>query len=350
VDIPKFYATGVDEYNPFLLDGDIIFVPMKNPARNSIGVYGAVNAPGRYEFAEGDSLLALLEIAQGVTLAADMAHVKIQRVNDQGVQSEDIEINLLQPVDGRRRNAGLQRGDRIVVPTKEEHREIHTVTVAGEIARPGVYPIARAGTRISKVLSDVGGFTPRALLSGATLLRRDEDSKEVFGAQLNYLRNLRSQQLTSADSGYFSIDLRVGRHPVVLDFVKLLVEKDSTQDLALMDDDFIYIPTNTQTVLVHGQVQNPGYLPFIPGKEYSYYIEKAGGYSELAVSGDTRVVKKGTLEWIDPDDTTIQPGDQVWVPKKPIRDFSQTFPILRDIIAVTASLATAVILGFQVFR
>lgn len=350
VDIPRFYATSNDRNNPFLLDGDIIFVPQRNLSRNSVAVFGAVNAPGRYEFVEGDSLVAVIQIAQGVTKSADLEHVLISRVNDRGDRADELEFNAKRILEGQQPDVPLQRGDGIVIPLIPSYRNVYSVTVAGEVNKPGVYPILRKGTKLSKIIHDVGGFTQDALLSGAVILRRDDESKDLLGSQLYYLRNVRSQQLTIADSAYFYLDLKFSRHPVVVDFVKLAQDRDSTQDVTLWEDDLIYVPSNHQTVLVHGQVRNPGYIPFIPAMDYRYYVQKAGGFSELAVTGDTRVIKKATLEWLDPSDTVIQPGDQIWVPKKPIREFSTTFIMVRDILAVTASLATTVILAFQVFK
>jgi len=350
VDIPRFYATGDDTNNPFLLDGDIVFVPQRSLTRNSVGIYGAVNAPGRYEFVEGDSLAGLLRVAQGVTEAADLEHVRVSSVNDRGEQAGEFEINVREVMRGQRPDVAVHRGDRVLVPSVPDYRGVYAVTVAGEVKKPGLYPILRRGTKLSQILRDAGGFRDDALLSGAVLLRHDEDSKDVFGAQMSYSRNLRSQQLTAGDSAYFNMDLKMSHHPVVVDFVKLAQDHDTTQDVALMEDDIIYVPANDQTILVHGQVRNPGYMPFIPGMRYRYYIEKAGGFSELAVSGDTKVIKKATLEWIDPSDTVIESGDQIWVPKKPVRDITQTFPIWRDIISVAASLATTILIAFQVFR
>ncbi|MGH2567211.1 MAG: polysaccharide biosynthesis/export family protein, partial [Bacteroidota bacterium] len=84
VDIPRFYVTRDDRYNPFLLDGDIIVVPQRHLSRNFVTIDGAVNAPSRYEFAEGDDLLSLLEIAQGFTVVADKKNVVIIRLDETG--------------------------------------------------------------------------------------------------------------------------------------------------------------------------------------------------------------------------------------------------------------------------
>lgn len=347
-DIPKFYTTGEDRYNPYLRDGDIIFVPQKDLTRNFVAVYGAVNAPGRYEYAEGDSLLGVIGIAQGLTKAADPKRVVITRLSADGEEMDETEIDLSALMQGRSPDILLKRGDRIVVPAIIDERRNYTVVVGGEVNIPGEYPITRNSTRLSKVLRDAGGVTNNALLSGSILMRRDDSMKDLFAPQLTVWRNLRSQQVTAPDSNYFNLDLRLARHPVVVDFAKLINEHDSTQDVVLRHDDVIFIASDHQTVLVDGQVANPGYVPYVPGADFEYYIQKAGGFSELAVEGDARVIKKGTLEWVEPAKTHIEPGDKIWVPKKPIRDFAQYISIFRDVVSAAAALATVVILAIQV--
>ena len=144
--------------------------------------------------------------------------------------------------------------------------------------------------------------------------------------------------------------MRTSRHPVLVDFVKLFQNQDSTQDIILRDEDLIVVPSDNRTVLVIGQVQKPGYVPFVPGMRYKDYVARAGGFSELAISGDTKVIKKATLEWLDPSDTIIEPGDQIWVPKEYIKDTRQTWPLVRDIIAVAASVATTILIAIQVTK
>jgi protein involved in polysaccharide export with SLBB domain len=350
VDLLKFYATGQDEHNPFLVDGDIVLIPPRDLTRYSVGVFGAVNAPGHYEWVEGDNVNTLVQIAQGAALGADLEHVTVQRLNERGEEAALIRVNLKSIQAGSAPDLVLQRGDRITVPLLPDETGVYSVTIAGQVKKPGMYPILRHGTKLSKVLAEAGGFKSDALLSGAIILRREEQGQELFGPQLSLLRNLRSQQLTMGDSAYFYLDLRTSRQPVVVDFVKLVHGRDTTQDVILKNEDLIFVPSNNQTVLVHGQVQNPGYLPFVPGMKVGHYIDKAGGYSEYALSGDTKVIKKATLEWTDPGDTTIEAGDQIYVPKDVVLDSRQKSQTLREYLTVIASVATTVLIAIQVLR
>lgn len=338
VDIPKYYATHDDRYNPFLLDGDIIDVPQKALRNNGIMVYGAVNTPATYEYADGDNLVDMIQIADGLLPSADPEHVMLTSTGEGKNQPEENSFNLAAIKKGTQKNPLLIPGDKVFVKEKKNPKFNYRVTLVGEVRQVGAYPISETGATLSKVIQSAGGFTEHALLSASYVLRKDDKLKDIVDPRIDILRNLRSHELNLVDSLTFFLDLKIGRQSVVVDFKKLFEEKDSTQDIILRDDDIIYIASDLHSVLVQGQVANAGYVAFAPGMDYQYYIKKAGGFSETAVEGDVKIIKKGSLEWKDPTATTIESGDQIWVPKKPRKDFAYWFAVLRD----GAQLASAI--------
>lgn len=354
VDLPKFQATGDDRYNPFLLDGDIVHVPNKNSSRNYVTVHGAVNSFGTYEFVEGDRLTDLIGIAEGLLATADPANIVLSRVGSDGRLLLEQPLNLHDIQAGRVEDPPLQRGDRVIVKEHPSAQRRYEITVAGEIRLPGVYPISAGNTKLSKVLKDAGGFTERALPSGSVILRKagsirsDEDGD--LSEELELLRSLRTHQLNLVDSTLFLLGLRVGRQPVVVDFRKLIVEGDTSQDVILQKDDIIYVASNQHTVLVQGQVASAGYLPYVAGADYMHYVRMAGGFSEYAEIGDLRVIKKGTQEWIEPEKTTIESGDQIWVPKELRRDLTFYLGVFRDVATTVGAIGTLIILAIQVSK
>jgi polysaccharide export outer membrane protein len=340
VDLPKFYATHDDRYNPFLLDGDVILVPQKVLKKNQVGVYGAVNAPGEYEYAAGDRLVALIAIAEGLQPTADPEHVVLSQLDSNGTQAGEQTYSLTAIREGKEADPALYPGSQILVKERSHLTRGYTVTVAGEVRSAGVYPIDAEGTRLSKVLMDAGGVTEHALLPGSYVLRKDDQLKDIVDPRLELLRNLRTHELNLIDSTIYLLDLKVGRRPVVVDLKKLVDGGDSTQDIVLRDEDIVYIASDLHSVLVQGQVANPGYIAYVPGETYQYYIDKAGGYSELAIEGETRVIKKGTLEWVEPEKTVIESGDRIWVPKESRKSFSYYFGIMRDAAQIAAAIVS----------
>ena len=67
-DILRYYATQNDKLNPFLREGDEIFVPRIDTKKNVFAVYGGVNIQGIFELIEGDSLLDAIELAYGFSM------------------------------------------------------------------------------------------------------------------------------------------------------------------------------------------------------------------------------------------------------------------------------------------
>jgi hypothetical protein len=88
----------------------------------------------------------------------------------------------------------------------------------------------------------------------------------------------------------------------------------------------------------------PGHVPFVAGQDPQYYIRKAGGFADQARSGDVKVIKSNTKQWLDPGQTTIDPGDYVWVPREPYRPFPYYTAIARDITSFIGALTGLAIL------
>ena len=85
-------------------------------------------------------------------------------------------------------------------------------------------------------------------------------------------------------------------------------------------------------------------IPFVKGKNLSYYIERAGGYSQKAkknkayvvyVNGSVARAKKGSSK-------LVQPGCEIIVPAKQKRDGLSTTEIL-SLGSTSAALATVVL-------
>jgi protein involved in polysaccharide export with SLBB domain len=347
VDIPKYYGTGDDRCNPFLLDGDVIFVPKKNRLNDFVSVLGGVNAPGRFEYVDGDSLMDAIRVAQGFSSLANPSDVIVSRLDDQGENIEESHVDLRQVLEGKKPDLRLHRGDRVLVHEIMNERKDYQILVAGEVNNPGDYPITRGSTKLSKVIKDAGGFTDNALLHGAVVMRKQGKIEGILDPRLDFMRAARSSQFSRADSSFSDLETQIGRNPVVVDFRKLFVEGDTTQDVVVRDADVIYIPSNQYTVLVEGQVASPGYTPHVRGAGLEYYIHKTGGFSEMAIARDARVIKKGTLEWVDPDKTTIEPGDKIWVPKTTISDFRYYYDLFKDVLAVVVAVVTTAFLVRQ---
>lgn len=339
VDLHKYLAIGEDKYNPYLLEGDWIVVQRRDPS-SFVAIYGGVNKPGVYEFVQGDKLTDIIKIAGGVIESADVENVEIVRLNESGELKERLSVNLSNILNGKGDDVTLENNDRIFIPEKRTLKQNYTITVMGEVKYPGVYPISRNGTMLSEILGKVGinsfsdvenayivrGLTPfdpqREHILGYLFLKNFAFSRED---SLNF-----SQELSLLDSVKF----------VAIDFIKII---SGTADLELQDGDFIYIPRKQiPMVYVFGQVSNPGFVAYKEGKDYRYYISQAGGFSQLARRGEVKVIKRKTYVWYDADDTKIEPGDFIFVPKKVVREPIYYWNVFKDVILTVGAVASTV--------
>jgi protein involved in polysaccharide export with SLBB domain len=339
VDIDKFLATRDDRWNPFLREGDMVVVPRKQEVKNFVGIYGEVNSPGRFEFVEGDSLKDLLLLGHGFTRLADTDSADFSRLDSSGRIMERRRVGIDAICGGRATDIALRPGDRLVVKGSSDQRADYRVEVRGEVLSPGFYPITRDRTLLSEIVARAGGFTQFASLNTAEVTRSSVDPTAI---QLEQLESLRGGAAPE-DSSYYILEtnLRIRREIVNVDFEKLFLGRDSTQDILLQTDDVIFIPAKNRTIYVFGQVVSPGHVAFQSGAKIDYYIDKAGGFTERARDGDVKIIKARTRQWLSPSETTVQEGDYVWVPKVVERPFGYYLNVIGQsaaIISVALSL------------
>lgn len=345
VDLPLYLGTHDERYNRLLMEGDVVVVPRRDPLRNVFGIYGEVHTPGRYELAPGDSVLDALRIGQGFTRLARTDSVVFSRLRADGTVKTDRVIDLDAIAAGRAPNIALESGDRVIVPARVDLRQDFRVVVGGQVRNPGTYPITRNATRLSEAIRMAGGFTENASLQEAELVRRSISPADV---ELETMESARGG-IASEDSVYYLLEtrLRIRKEIVAVDFEGLFLRGDSTKDVILRGDDYINVPSVKRTVYVYGQVVTNGHIPFVAGADVRYYLEKAGGLTDLAREGDIRIVKARTRQWLDPDDTRIEPGDYVWVPREIERPFGYTMGIVGQTASVLSVAVSIVLLVIQ---
>jgi polysaccharide export outer membrane protein len=349
VDLRKYFATEDDRYNPYLLEGDWIVLQRRDP-NSFVSIYGAVNKPGLYEFVEGDKLTDIIKIAGGTLESADIERVEISRLDEQGKIKQKIYVNLKNILNGLAEDVSLERNDRIFVPEERTLKQDYKVTVTGEVKYPGTYPISRNGTMLSQILKEAQ-LTEYSDVQNVLVINGGADNPIAVRIDtLLPLLLLKNFVFPSSDSLYFSYEVDLLKS---LKFNSIDVEKviSGAEDYELQDGDLIYVPPKNNFVYVFGQVNTPGFVSYEKGKDYRYYISKAGGFTQFARKGDVKVIKRKTFTWNDADDVEIEPGDYIFVPKKIVREPIYYWNLAKDIIltvgAVASTVATIILISNQ---
>jgi polysaccharide export outer membrane protein len=309
VDLVSFSLAGDVSANPFVLDGDVLYVPR---VKHSFSVSGGVMFPGVYELVEGEKLSQVLHLVGGVTPDADLEKGEIGRLVD-GERTESIYFRLGSVLNGES-DFEIEDGDRISVRTPTHFRERHQVYVGGEVVFPGWYPMNRGEDTLSGLLARAGGLTDDADVGSARIMRPD-----------------------SSAGG------RIAR--VETDFARLSGGR-SAYNVLLEPGDRIEIPRKTGFVLVSGEVRRPGHVPYVPNKRASFYIREAGGLTRQAAGSKILVKRFATGQSLAQGEAGhVRPSDEVLVPARPE---GARWSIVKDTVAILAQIATIYIVVDQV--
>ncbi len=332
VDLSRYLLLGDTSRNPFVTGGDIIFVPA---AAGEVSILGEVNRPGSYEFVEGETLRDLVELAGGFKISAWLDTIEVQRFKD-----DDPTVSI--PIYLRGDPAVIETfklriGDRLFIRMIPDFHDDPRVEIVGEVRYPGSYVIEEGVETITDLVKRAGGFTEKASLAEARLIRGTYQSRSFpIESELGVYQAL-EKGLTDREKDLLGSLSREPKGRVVVDLEKLFVAGDSSLDMKLYRGDRIEVPVASNLVRVSGQVENPGLVSFKKGLKVSDYIELAGGYARDADKSETRVIKAVGGQQVTARNVEIQPGDIIWVPRKPEKSKWQ---VAKDVANVLAQVAT----------
>lgn len=250
IDLYDFMLHGVRPADDRLQAGDTLLVPPVGP---QVAVFGAVKRSAIYELTDEKDLGAALNDAGGLTVAASLTHITIERVVanqhreevavDAGTD-DNAEAMML-----RLRTTKVKDGDRIDVATVLPYSE-QVVYLQGHVARPGKFPF-RDGMHIDDILR-----------SYQDLLPEPADHGEVV-------------RLIAPDL-----------HPETIEFSvpDVLI---GNSNIALLPFDTIRIfgryEIDAPMVSVRGEVQKPGSYPMFKGMTAAELVRTAGGFKRDAL-------------------------------------------------------------------
>ncbi len=338
VDFQRYEMTGDLEFNPILRDGDQVHVPLINRGIGVIHIFGAVKAPGEYEFFDGDRLVDLVELAGGFDDDALLSEIEIVRFADDNIRSEGFNVDLT-AVSGQDRGPLLRADDRVFVRRKVDFRPKHYVTVIGEVMYPGVYPIEEDVTTLTDVIEACRGFLGRADIAGGYVRRWCAADSE--DPEYERLRGIQVADMSEIEYGYFKLRSREVIPLVGVDFDGLFNRNDLSKDIVLKDKDLIEIPVLDRNIAVTGKVRSPGIVKYRPDENYMYYIREAGGFSWNARKSRLRLIKAHSGVWVKlTNNTKIEKGDTIFVPEK---TESELWVNIKDVLLVVSQIATIIV-------
>lgn len=221
--------------------GDVLLVP-ENAAR--FGVMGQVVRPSYFPLSEDAgkaTVLKALSQAGGALPDGDLSAITITRTN--GSQTQVIPVDATLLMQGKAPDTLTLRNDDVLLVPKRRDK---TVSVIGQVVRPGSYPL-ETGVNLLSLLAEAGNPAPGAGLSGAYVLRA--------GVQVPV--NLRAAL----------VDRQVN---------------EQVAGFALQDGDVLVVPDVRDQVQVIGQVGKPGAYSLDDDLTIMSLLSKSGAPTDAA--------------------------------------------------------------------
>ncbi len=336
VDLVRFTQAGDLSANPTLREGDAVIVPI---ADESVQLYGRVFFAGTYEYRANESLAELLSVANGggsfPASAADT--IRLSRFTPDGGR-EFLVLSRDEATGARGRALMLRPGDAIYVPEMANFRRQRVATVAGQVARPGVYPIRPDTTTVRELVELAGGLTPDASLTNATL-RRSAEGRTAASAPAASAESLSPQERQIQ-----RIRAQGDESNVVIDFQRLFAAGGSASDQTLRSGDLLSIPERRTEVAVLGAVRTPGLVQYTPGMPPSHFVGLAGWYTRGADWRDAVVLRAKLGTPIPARDVgELEPGDAIVVPFRERRTVLERLATTQAVAGITSGLIFTII-------
>ncbi len=258
---------------------------------NRIIVKGAVFRPGQYSFTPGMKVADLIAKADGLREDAYTARAQIIRQKDD-LTSEIIEVNLANAMAGdAASNIDIKKEDALRVYSLLDFKENYSVTIEGEVKKPGMYAYVE-NISLNDLLLQAGGLTGAA-------------SKKVEIARMVKAEN---------------IDNTNPRKVEVLDIEINASNNEQLDNIKLQPYDVINIRKvpvfeRPELVVVTGEVIYPGKY-VIENKDERIYdiIKRAGGLSPQANIEGVKIkrpIKAQQMEDLDRIDLNLGQGDTI---------------------------------------
>jgi protein involved in polysaccharide export with SLBB domain len=312
-----------------------------------VTIRGEVLRPGTYALTFDMTPMKLVNMSGGfkrdaLLSSADLASYTVQDgkkvISQRGsihIRSDEFDTVPLKP------------GDILTIHQLSGWNDIGaSVILEGEVTYPGSYGL-QEGERLSSVLRRAGGMRDTAYTAGAVLIRTQvKELEEKTKTEL-----IRQIETTSA-SAHLAPSLGSGQEQATLVQIATQQQAEVLQhlktqpasgrlvihissdinswantpaDIEMHTGDMLTVPKRPGFVLVSGQVYNASALTYVPGKEASWYLRRAGGTNEVAnrkeifvIRANGSVIGRRSGEWYSSNvlSTRLEPGDVIVVPQK----------------------------------
>ncbi len=305
-----------DPKKDFVLnEGDLVTIFPVREEKDIIFIDGAVGAPGEYGLKVGSTRISdLIAMAGGLKyFAFHLGELNRLKVTQEGPRTERITVDITKAIAGDPgHDRLLEKNDFILIKDVPQWQLYRRIELTGEVRFPGVY-IVEKGELLSSVIERAGGFTDKAYLKGAIFTR--ESVREVQTKHLTETIDRLEQQFLSGSATSIETALSpeaaaqqkgaleqrrallakmraaipIGRMTIRLSDLESF--KRSPYDIAVEDQDTLFVPEKPSSVQVMGSVYNQGSFLYQSGMTVADALEKSGGMGQHAEASEMYILK-----------------------------------------------------------
>lgn len=331
-----------------------------------VTVVGAVRNPGRVPYREGMTMRDLVLLANGVTEDADIRQAEIARRaanGDPGALATTIQVPLDSAALARGGTDGvpmspnllgtggvpdvaLQPYDNVLIMRQAGWDLQRLVYLTGQVNHPGRYALRTKTERLSDLVERAGGLTQQAYAGGIQFYRTYAAGRRP-GIDLTPKT---PQERGKTDTLPRGFQERVG-----IDLPRALKDRKFRDNIILAGGDSIHIPEYNPVVMVEGAVNSPGVVPYSQGKSLDWYVNAAGGYTQLSDDDHAYVTQpNGKREGVKRRavfaDAVPKPksGAVVFVPAKVVQEQpTNVAGVISTVAQVLTALVTVIVVARQ---
>ncbi len=276
-------------------------------------------------------------------------------------------------------NLKLRPGDKIVIRKTESNEKNKTITLIGEVNKPGVYEY-KPGMKLSDIIEAAGGYTDTAYPRGLIFTRRNAQRLQMNQINISMVAmeeyvNKSSSGLAAAggsDEEKSAITIVMRQQQQMLALIKkkskmalgrLALDipatidslKSSDDNIELVQDDYIFVPAKPNYVLVLGNVYNQISMPHVQNKTVEDYLDDVGGPAKnsdldniYVIKANGKIISRDSYEnfFRDLDDLELEEGDAVVVPFE-INIPVMWRPMFRDITQIIFQSVSTLVMALS---
>jgi protein involved in polysaccharide export with SLBB domain len=247
-DLFKARRLGDLSQDPYLRPGDEISF---NRISRVVTINGGVERPGVYQLLEGENIKEMIEFyGGGFTPVADSTRIELVRV----VNSNNIAGNkIFLTENDLEKNYALENYDVITVPIITLLQPVMFVEGA--------------------VVNDAGNINASSISTSNRLVIQFNVG-ETYSSLVR--RNIKWFTMVSDTQNAYILR---GNDNIPINLNPMIYDTSYRDEVRVQENDVLVIPFRQYFVTVAGAVRIPGRYPYIPDRDWEYYIGLAGGFA-----------------------------------------------------------------------